>query len=234
MRLGAFQPPAGLAVDIEHLFCRSDGPYPLQDLARIRNAGRTPLLTVEPWTGIGQLPQIIRGLGPCWLRYGHEFNGRWYPWAGNAQALIADWRRIARLKPDDVELVWCANVAYPGSVPLGDFWPGGAFVDILGLDGYDQAGTPPNPPASFKSICGPTLDYLSKLAPNKPVVICETATPKGRGQAAWIREMWRSLEERSQVEAVCWFNAKKEQDWTLGKAGLAAFAQDGAGRAGPL
>lgn len=227
MQIGAFQPPTGLAVDIEHLFCRSDGPYPYTDLARIRNAGRTPLLTVEPWTGLGGLLDALPRLGPCWLRYGHEFNGRWYPWSGNAPALIEQWRWIARVKPSSVELVWCLNVAFPGSFPLGDFWPGGQFIDLLGLDGYDQAGNPPNPPASFAAICGPTLDYLEKLAPNKPVVICETATPRGRGQAGWIAGLWREVEARPQVEAVCWFNLKKEQDWTLGKAGVRAFAQEG-------
>src|SRR4029078_9305705 len=86
---------------IEHVFRRSDQLVGLGELDAIRKRGRTPLLTVEPWAGLGDLIGRLGALGPCLLRYGHEMNGTWYPWSLDPDKLMFELGYIAYHKPSN-------------------------------------------------------------------------------------------------------------------------------------
>ena len=90
---------------------------------------------------------VADGFGDAVLRLGWEFNGDWYPWAAAKcpDCFVAYWRRVvtamravpgARFRFD-----WNANL---GSSPLAPerVYPGDAFVDIIGLDVYNQSWDP--------------------------------------------------------------------------------------------
>lgn len=221
MILGMFNPDGALRGGIEHIYRRADDPEPpLAELKRIREAGRTPLLTVEPWQGVGRLLDWLPRLrGPLYLRYGHEMNGNWYPWSENPRRYVKDWQAIARQQRDpQVRLVWCPNVAFPESRPLAAYWPG-PVMDDLGLDGYNW-GAPWRP---FAKIFGPSLAEVAALAPRMPILICEVGCPRRQARTAWIRAMWQTLGDEPRVAAVAWFNEDKERPWRLTGKALAAF-----------
>lgn len=221
MILGMYQPDPALQGGIEHIYRRSDDPSPpLSELARIRAAGRTPLLTVEPWTGLGHLldwlPQLT---DPLYLRYGQEMNGTWYPWSDAPRQYVRDWQTLAGApRPASVRLVWCPNVDFPGARPLADVWPG-PIMDDLGLDGYNRG----DPWQSFADVFAPSLAEVADLASDKPLLLCEVGCPREPRRPEWIRQMWRTLRTNPRVQAVVWFNVDKERTWRLNPKALAAF-----------
>ncbi len=79
------------------------------------------------------------------LRLGWEFNGGWYTWrAGkNPDAYAGYWRQIVttmRAVPGTKELQFCWNPAMGWQqFPSEKAWPGDEYVDIVGLDVYDES-----------------------------------------------------------------------------------------------
>ena len=82
------------------------------------------------------------GLGDAIIRLGHEFDGDWYPWS--AQADCSKFRTAYR-HVADVMRSEAPNLRFDfnGSRAWFDDWadcayPGSTYVDIIGLDVYDQ------------------------------------------------------------------------------------------------
>jgi len=164
---------------------------------------------------------------PVVLRPAHEMNTQSYPWCvgilGNtADAYRAAWQRIvARFRgagATNVWFLWCPSVDWAGSgrPPLGDLYPGDAWVDLVGLDGYnggselDWGGW-----QSFRSIFNGSLDTLTRISA-RDVWIAETASAEAGGSKAdWITQMWADLETRPRVRALIWFNERREADWRI-------------------
>jgi beta-mannanase len=115
--------------------------------------------------------------------------------------------------------VFCPNAA---SVP-GDSWnvwsnyyPGDAYVDWMGLDGYNWGTTMTGSTwQSFSSIA--SLIYSGLAAKGKPVMIPETASAEvGGDKAAWIAAILPSLKSQfPQIKAFVWFDMNKETDWRV-------------------
>jgi hypothetical protein len=232
MKLGAFQ-LGDLPVDIDHVFASSaDLGWVPAALQRSRAAGRTPLVTVEPWSDLGQLPATLPSLGPCYLRYGHECNGGWYPWSKDPARLQREWRALRFAAPDHVRLVWGVNIGFPGSAPLAAYWPGDAIFSVIGLDGYDRINGAP--PRSFRQLFAPSLDAVRPFGPDLPRWVCETATPRLLGaEADTSRQKPWAIALRADapglgVDAVVWFNADKPDGrWALSPNAARAFTARG-------
>ncbi|HEX6277003.1 MAG TPA: glycosyl hydrolase [Polyangiaceae bacterium] len=174
--------------------------------------------------------QAARATGQkFFLRWGHEMNGNWYPWDGshngaNASATakyVSAYRHIHDIFKNagatNVLWVFCPNV---DSVP-GDSWnawsnyyPGDAYVDWMGLDGYNwgtvQTGSSFQ---SFSTIVGRI--YPGLAAKGKPIMIPETAsTEQGGDKAAWINGILPALQGSFPgIKAFSWFEMNKETDW---------------------
>jgi hypothetical protein len=77
------------------------------------------------------------------VRLGWEFNAGWFPWAADGQAtmFIDYWRQIVdtmrSVAGQNFTFEWNPNAG--GTDDLGDYYPGNAYVDLIGLDLYDQA-----------------------------------------------------------------------------------------------
>lgn len=88
------------------------------------------------------------GLADTILRLGWEFNGGWYAWraAKNPAAFTAYWRRIVlamRSVPGAAQLRFCWNPAMRYQQFAAETaWPGDSFVDLVGLDVYDDSWLP--------------------------------------------------------------------------------------------
>jgi hypothetical protein len=90
---------------------------------------------------------INAGLGNSIIRLAHEANGYWYkdivPEDAQGQA---DWRTFwantvtAMRSVPGAQFVfdWTVNYQVRRSISLNDFYPGDAYVDVVGLDAYDE------------------------------------------------------------------------------------------------
>jgi beta-mannanase len=209
--------------------------------------GATPLLTWEPWdytAGVNQpayrLSAIANGTydayvrrwasqikawgKPLMLRFAHEMNGNWYPWAegvnGNAAGqYAATYRRVVgtfrAAGVTNVTWVWSPNVAFPGSVPISRLFPGAAYVDWTGLDGYNWGTTAASGWQSFEQVFGASISQVRALSA-KPLVLAEIGSAEqGGDKAAWITDFFARLAARPEVRGFVWFNHDKEADWRV-------------------
>jgi len=175
-----------------------------------------------------------------YLRPMHEMNGDWYAWGrgvhGNTAAdFVAAWRHLhdifVQAGATNVKWVWSPNVRYGTEYPLSDLYPGDAYVDWLGLDGYNWGSDPHlSHPSwqSFGDIFRATYREVTALAPGKPMMITETAsTEHGGDKAAWITQtLLNDVPSYPAVRAVIWFNeADGPSDFRINSspASLAAF-----------
>lgn len=231
-------------------------PVPYWELEQTRAAGATTLLTWEPWVWGGGIDQPAHSLdaiasgahdahitdwatrladwgSPVMLRFGHEMNGNWYPWAegvnGNgAGDYVAAWRHVhdifTRAGADNVQWVWNPNVPYYGSTPLDGLYPGADYVDVVALDGYNWGTS-----QSWSSWQQPWdlfaygLSEMRRLAPGKEIVVAETATAEAGGsKAEWNAHLVYYLAQQPDVTGLVWFHLDKEVDWRINSSTASA------------
>ncbi len=149
--------------------------------------GATPILTLEPF-----IPQSLldwkpgskayeatktfaEGAGkwgkPLFIRYAHEMNGSWYPWAEwtdknenmqrdageetgfTAAHYVQTYRNVAsmfRKYAPNAALIWCPNSGLLGGGKrdvFRPFYPGDDVVDWVGIDIYERGWNLPMPGA---------------------------------------------------------------------------------------
>jgi hypothetical protein len=83
--------------------------------------------------------------GTLYIRFAHEMNGDWYPWAVNAENhedFMTAWRRFRELQQDvfpDAKLVFClSRESVNSDIDWRETFPGAEYVDVLGVDYYNQ------------------------------------------------------------------------------------------------
>ena len=128
------------------------------------------------------------------LRFDWEMNGRWYPWGtrpsnkNTPAAFVAAWRHVHNIfsaaGATNVDWVWCPNYdPYHEMTNLAKLYPGKAYVDWTCLDGYNRD----TPWTSFNNLYASTYREVTRLAPNKPLMLGEVAsTEHGGRKAQWI------------------------------------------------
>jgi len=210
--------------------------------------GRIPMVT---WDG-ASLDEIVSGRAdalirararavrafraPLFLRFAAEMNGDWLPWSGVANGRDPDeyvlaWRRVHSIFGEEgasnAIWVWCVNSADVPREPWNSFtryYPGDAYVDWVGVDGYNWGTTREwSSWQSFASIFDP---LYRGFAGRKPIMISEVSSAEeGGSKAAWIASAARTLKTRfPAVRAVVWFNIDKEADWRIDSSASALRA----------
>lgn len=152
--------------------------------------------------------------GEVTIRLAHEMNGNWYPWSGAPERYVQMWRHmvaLGRSVAPKVRWMWCVNALDVGGTPAEDYWPGEAWVDLLGIDGYNGYG----PWTSFGALFTPMHDRLRRLS-GRPQWIAEVGSAEGAPgrKGRWLEGLF---EERGlpAVQRVVFFHADKEHDWRL-------------------
>ena len=90
---------------------------------------------------------VERGYPNAIVRIGWEFNGEWYAWAASKdpQNWIAYWRRIVTVMRGvpgaQFKFDWCPGNGWTNFL-AENAYPGDAYVDIIGLDAYNQSWNP--------------------------------------------------------------------------------------------
>lgn len=245
----------------------------------LREAGMVPHITWEPWWGnrtdqTYSNQRIIDGLyddylrlwaadlkrfgHPVMIRWAHEMNGDWYPWAGirsggatldgfgepdkadGPERYIAAYRHIHQLFADEgvanVDWIWCPNNGSAPDQPWNQpeaYYPGDDFVDWVCIDGYNWGAATYDWGisgwASFVQLFKPTYDRLKVYG--KPIMIGEFASAEvGGDKAQWISDAYAALRSPvfGLVKAVTWFHIDKETDWRVDSSPRALDAYRGA------
>lgn len=168
--------------------------------------------------------------GPVVLIPFAEMNGDWFPWAGtkngnSPEKVVLAYRRIHDMFAgvENVKFGFAPNNDSIPNTPensLDKYYPGDAYVDIVGVDGFNFG----NPWQTFDELFAAPLVVLSNY--NKPIYIFSFASAAGENKAAWITDTFtKDILKYPKVEGWVWFNENKERDWRMDSDpdSLAAF-----------
>jgi hypothetical protein len=175
----------------------------------------------------------VRALGaPVFLRWAWEMNGNWSAHDGThnnpagttdgPKLYVAAWRHIHDIfdaeGATNTLWVWSPNasdVPAAGWNHWSRYYPGDAYVDWVGIDGYNWGKTQPwSTWTSFESLVAPVYkDYARR----KPIMVAETgSTELGGDKASWFDSVRRSLKLRfPAVGALVYFDQDKETNWSV-------------------
>jgi mannan endo-1,4-beta-mannosidase len=173
---------------------------------------------IRSWAeGVKSLPCTIA------IRFAHEMNGNWYPWAvytnGNSVDEYAQaWRHVhdifTQIGAKNVIWVWSPNIIYGDTTSLAELYPGNNYVNWIGLSGY--YGTPGMMLyRSFNATFDPTIAQLRRFT-SKPIVITETGATNVNGlMARWVTQMFQELPAHPDIIGIIWFEGITVTDWQV-------------------
>ena len=232
-------------------------PPPVADLDAVAARGAVPVVTWEPWdwdapdsgafglaaiaagahdAHLRQWADALRTWGrPVQLRFAHEQNGDWYPWAVGVSGTtaadhVAAFRHVVEVfdaqGAGNVQFVWNPNVRFPGSSPMAETWPGTRYVDRVAVDGYNWGTSSPGHRwQEPEEVFGDSLEELRELAPGIPITVTEVASAEeGGDKAAWVTDLVAYLDGQADVAAFVWFDHDKEADWRITSSPASAAA----------
>ena len=243
--------------------------FPVNEAKALWAKGIMPHYTWEPWNtslGVGDAGQIhpqdiidgkwdsyIKARGaefaavgsPLMVRFGHEFNGNWYPWGtannnNDPTVFVKAYQHVHDLVvaagATNVQWIWAFNNGSSPGEPWNDpslAYPGSAYVDWVGIDGYNWGFGPSWDPtadhwSSFNTVVSSAYQAARTIAPNKPIMVSEYAsTEDGGDKAAWIKDMDAQLQSGAypDLKLLTYFDVNKEEPWYAASsaASLSAF-----------
>jgi Glycosyl hydrolase family 26 len=162
---------------------------------------------------------------PLMVRLWHEFNGDWMPWSFNANGsratpaqFVASWRYlITRMQTDgvtNISWVWSPQEGFYGNGDSYDetlAYPGDAYVDWVGSDGYNMndpgayCGAMGNPHpnwCTFEEVFHDSIvaggNVEQDFRGQKPMMVAETGSNNGTAgqKAQWL------VDARDRIKAV--------------------------------
>jgi len=157
---------------------------------------------------------------PVILSFGHEMNGTWYSWgAGHASpaTFVAAWRHIVRVfraaGAANVTWLWAVNSIDGASSALSQWWPGAAWVNWTGIDGYYFW-----PTDTFSSVFGSTIADIRTVS-DAPLLIAETAVGTTSDRESQIESLLAGV-RADHLAGVVWFDEAQHagiyhQNWRL-------------------
>lgn len=228
----------GYRPEILNVFVKLDTDarhFSTETLTQIGRMGAKPMVTLEPWSwrslwGASSQPQYslaalakgrwdhqlrniaktIRGhRGIVYLRFAHEMNGWWYPWAesvnGNRPGgFVRAWRHVHSVfrssGATNVRWVWSPNAltySSRGTSNLASLYPGDRYADVIGMTGYGHG-------ASAAETFDATLRALKAIS-DKPIFLSETGVD-GPRKLEWINSFGRYLRNHREIVAFVWYN----------------------------
>lgn len=197
--------------------------------------GRIPLINWEPFdikftdiingkydSQISLQADEAKGLGKrFFLDLAAEMNEE-EGWGGhNTDLYIKAYRHIhdifVRRGATNAVWVWCPNnVDSPDAPTAMQYYPGDAYVDWVGADGYNWGTSDSD--HEWETFYHVFKDIYAKIAATgKPVMIGEMASDEvGGDKAKWISEVIPTLKNQfPAIKAVVWFDVDKERHWQI-------------------
>jgi mannan endo-1,4-beta-mannosidase len=236
----AFRKSTGVKPGVVLYYSAWTEPFQTRFANTVADNGAVPLVQINP-NGVNvadiasgryddylsSYASAVRAYGrPVILSFGHEMNGYWYSW-GNLHTppavFVAAWRHIVTLfrahGADNVTWMWTINIIHPrANVPNPRrWWPGSAYVNWVGIDGYYEVSS-----NTFAPLFGPTIAAVRALT-RDPILIAETAAAPTTNQSAKIADLFAGVRLYGLLGFV-WFDAVHTVDWRLtSPSAIAAF-----------
>jgi Glycosyl hydrolase family 26 len=129
---------------------------------------------------------VAGGLSNAYLRLGWEFDGSWETWAATSPSAEASYAAyfqqivtaMRSVPGEQFRFVWNpdAGAFTQSGYSVAAAYPGNAYVDVIGLDLYDQSwATPQTPANAWASTSAPALTAARQFASanGKPLAFCE-------------------------------------------------------------
>lgn len=238
----------GKKTNIQAIFIGWNDEFPSALAANLKTQGKTLLIFWEPYgttissLNAGNSDNYMKTFASAAKNSGasvmlapfHEMNGNWDSWDGynssNKQintpaSIISAWRHMHDIfsSATNVKFAWAVN---NDSVPdiaanaIGVYYPGDAYVDYVGIDGFNFGNPWQSPSQVFDNA-------ISKIAVyNKPIYIFSTAVVANSQKATWIKDFGSYLKTQSKIVGWVWFNQNgADGNWIVNSdsASLAAF-----------
>jgi mannan endo-1,4-beta-mannosidase len=155
---------------------------------------------------------------PVAIALAHEMNGDWYPWGPQktkASDFVAAWRHVhdvfAAAGATNVIWVWAPNVINPvPRVHLGPLYPGDAYVDWIGMDGYyTHKGQ-----QTFTTLFGPTTRAVRRFT-KRPMLIVETGAEPGSARPGEIATLFTGVAHTPGFIGFVWFDNHGTGSWRI-------------------
>lgn len=171
--------------------------------------------------------QIASVNGTVAIDFDHEFNGAWSEWGythESARTFVAAWRHVVTVfrRNDATDVAWVWNPTVPGAytTAMRPWYPGDAWVTMVGLDGYFVT-----PQATFSTVFRPALSQVRTFT-RRPVFIIETGVNPSVNRPAQISDVFAGAHGAG-IVGVIWFDyhTHSGHDWFIDNdpAALAAF-----------
>jgi mannan endo-1,4-beta-mannosidase len=240
--INAFASATGAKPDLVMYYSGWYVPFPRSFADTAANDGAVPLVQMDPDNvsladiASGQYDaylynyaEAVRAYGhPVILSFGHEMNGSWTSWGyghTSPKVFVAAWQFIVKLfralRVPNVTWLWTVNIindAHGGNIPNPTpWWPGGAYVNWVGIDGYYL-----KPSWQFAPLFGPTIGVVHGLTQD-PILIAETGAIPSAGQPAKIANLFAGIQEYGLLGFV-WFDSKNTDGQVFALDSPAAIA----------
>jgi hypothetical protein len=225
----------GVRPTVANVFVKLDSTgFGQAELDDIDAHGMRPMVSLEPWSyrsswsdtaqpayrlatiaagdhdaALRRIARVIARYGRAvLLRFAHEMNGWWYPWAvgenGNRSSdYVAAWRHVHGLfraeGAANARFLWSPNAVTGSSRErrLEEAYPGDDYVELVGMTAYGHGSSPAD-------TFDPTYARLAALT-GKDIVLAETGAD-GRAKAGWISAFGPWLAAHARVAGFVWFN----------------------------
>ena len=242
----AFRKATGTSPDLAMYY---SGWYEAFQTTFVRQAaadGEVPLVQIDPaGINVGSIAngkydgylssyaEAVRAYhGPIVIGFGHEMNGSWSSWGYThtpPATFVAAWRHVVSLfralGATNVTWMWTVNIinnTQQGRIPSpAAWWPGSAYVNWVGIDGYYL-----KPSWQFAPLFGPTVAAVRQLT-SAPILIGETGVTPQAGQAAKVADMFAGVKAYGLLGLVYFDSTDKQKGQPFGLQNAAAFTAFG-------
>ncbi|BCB76376.1 hypothetical protein GCM10022251_24250 [Phytohabitans flavus] len=231
-RVDAFVKRSGAKPNMITIFESFDDDFAASEVRAIYQYGALPIVRWEPFRQrlahiaagryddylVEFATEVKRVNVPIALTIAHEMNGNWYTWGtrqNTAKDFVAAWRHIhgvfQQVGATNVIWTWTPNVVnYLPEAPLRGYWPGPAYVDWVGIDGYFVT----EGDRTFETLFGPTIKEVRKFT-DKPVLIVETGSEAGSMRAKVVTDLFTTVSRRKDVIGFVYFNTHGSRNWII-------------------
>ncbi len=236
---GAHLSIAGTFVDIE---TPNYDNYVTEQLLTAWNNGYTPFVNMTTshaayQVARGDLDSQLRSWARAYAAFSQdgnriafiaplqEMNGGWIPYGLDPINYKLAYQHIQQIfisegvDMNEVHWTFAPNGwSRPGDPPFEDYYPGDNIVDVVGFSAYNfgtcSGGVWQNP----ETVFSPYITRMQNMAPNKPIVIAQTASSShGGNKDQWIRDTYNYLKNQDNLVAIMYFNIDKVCDWAFYK-----------------
>ena len=222
---GSFATVTGVHPGIVEFYVAFGKPFSQHEARQAAGLGALPLIQLNPrhldlasitagkWDSyLRQYAAAVRAFHcPLALSFGHEMNGWWYSWGrprSSPSEFIAAWRHIYTIFAAEhaTNVIWSWDPDHGGS-RASEWWPGSAYVNWIGMDGYQRPGQ------TFSSVFGQQLANIRSFT-SKPIFLAETAAAPGPQQEHQITGLFAAV-RKYRLAGLVWFDINRKEQWQL-------------------